>query len=138
MLLKKFALSAVVALLAAGCGGPLKYTVASSNAAPGADAEIVADVREDQKVTQLEVSAENLPPPARISEGSEAYAVWYRKDVNAQWTRIGNLEYDADDREGKLVGSVPELAFDVEITAEPQGDPASPSSHVVFSQRVAK
>lgn len=127
---------AATVLVLVGCGGPLKYNVRSSNLAPGADAKVVAEVRKDLRQTLLEVEAENLPPPARISEGAKAYAVWYRKDASTQWVRIGNLDYDEGDREGKLQGSVPELEFELEITAEEPSLPVSPSPSVVFAQRV--
>ena len=59
-----------LSLAAAACGGPLKYEVPSSARAPGADAKIVAKVQKEQGLTQLEIEAVNLPPPARVSEGA--------------------------------------------------------------------
>ncbi|HKO93433.1 MAG TPA: hypothetical protein VJU61_19905 [Polyangiaceae bacterium] len=118
------------------CGGPLKYQVASSPTAPGADAEIVADVNEDTKQTNLTVEVKNLPPAERVEESSQHYVAWYRKDSGAVWTRMAALAYEPDSREARMSGSVPELAFQFEITAEPEADAASPSSSVVFSQEV--
>ncbi len=125
-------------LLVTACGGPLKYQVASTPKAPGADAKIVADVHEAQNQTELEVEISNLAPPARISEGSSNYVAWFRKSSETVWARIGGINYDTDSRDGKLKGTVPEQAFDFEVTAEKSEAPASPSSDVVFSQRVAK
>ncbi len=128
----------VLASLLTGCGGPLRYQVASSPQAPGADAVIVADVQEAQDQTQLEVTVEHLPPADRVAPGSTAFVAWYRKDSKGVWSRVGSLTFDDDARSGSLKGSVPETAFDFEITAEVETGPASPSAHIVFSQRVAK
>jgi hypothetical protein len=118
------------------CGGPLKYQVASSPTAPGADAQIVADVHEDQKQTNLTVEVKNLPPAERVEESSQHYVAWYRKDSDAVWTRMAALAYEPDSREARMSGSVPEMEFEFEITAEPEADVASPSSSVVFSQDI--
>jgi len=124
-----------VACLAA-CGGPLKYQVASSPTAPGADAQIVADINEDTKQTNLTVEVKNLPPAERVEESSQHYVAWYRKDSDAVWTRMAALAYEPDSREARMSGSVPEIEFEFEITAEPEADAASPSSSVVFAQEI--
>jgi hypothetical protein len=124
------------ALFVAACGGPLKYQVPSSARAPGADAKIVADVSTAQGQTQLSVDITNLPPPGRISEKATTYLAWYRKDSSVTWARVGGFKYNEGDREGKISGSVPEVAFDLSVTAEASDSPASPSPDVVVSQRV--
>lgn len=136
--LRYLALTLILTAPLTACGGPLRYEVPSTAKAPGADAKIVADVQEDQHQTQLEVAVENLPPPGRIAEGSSTYVAWYRKDSHAVWARIGAIDFDMDARSGSLKGSVPEAAFDLEITAEADLSPASPSAHVVFSQHISK
>jgi hypothetical protein len=123
-------------LCLAACGGPLKYQVPSSARAPGADAKIVADVARDQGQTQLSLDITNLPPPERIVDKGKAYLAWYRKDSSTTWSRIGGLKYDEGDRHGKLSGSVPEVAFDLSVTAEAGESPASPSPDVIVSQRI--
>lgn len=120
----------------AACGGPLKYKVASSGRAPGADATVIADVKKDQGLTQLEILAENLPPPGRVVEGATSYVVWQRKDSGAAWGRLGGLKYEEDARKGKWEGSVPETGFDLSISAESDANVASPSGETVFNQRV--
>ncbi len=127
--------SAVATLLVA-CGGPLKYEAISSPRAPGADASIEADVREEQHQTQLELEIDNLPPAERIDPESQHYVVWYRRDSKDTWTRIAALSYEADSREGELHTAVPETAFDLWVTVEKDLDVASPSQNVVFEQRV--
>lgn len=119
-----------------GCGGPLKYQTNSTSQVPGADAHIVADVRDDEQQTQLTVEVTNLPPPERVHEEGKHYIAWYRKDSGKAWSRVAVLTYEPDSREGRLVSAVPEVAFDFEITAEPDADAVSPSATVVFSQPV--
>jgi hypothetical protein len=128
----------LTALVLGACGGPLKYSVASSAVAPGADANIVADVNDAQNQTQLEVTIKNLVPAERIKDGMKSYTAWYRRDSGASWSRVGGVKYDTGSRGAKLSGSVPERAFDFSITAEESDAPVSPSPSVVFSQRVAK
>jgi hypothetical protein len=122
--------------LLTACGGPLKYTVPSSARAPGADAKVVADVSAAQGQTRLDIDVTNLPPPGRVSEKATTYLAWYRKNSSATWSRVGGLKYDEGDREGKISGSVPEVAFDLTVTAEETEGPASPSPDVIIAQRV--
>lgn len=123
-------------LLLSACGGPMKYQVASSPKAPGADAKLIADIKNQRNVTNVEFSAQYLPPPTRIVEGSKTYMAWYRENAQHTWQRIGGLDYDEDSREAALLGSVPATAFDFAVTVESELNVASPSSEVVFAQRV--
>jgi hypothetical protein len=136
--MQKFGFRQVLCALAfcVACGGPLQYQVASSPTAPGADAQIIADVNQDQKQTNLTVEVKNLPPAERVEESSQHYVAWYRKDSDAVWTRMAALAYEPDSREARLSGSVPEVEFEFEITAEAEADVASPSPSVVFSQEI--
>ncbi len=129
-----FGLPLVVLLVA--CGGPLKYKVASSQKAPGADANIKADVSKDQHLTRLAVDAENLPPPERVTGGTRIFIIWTRKNTEAQWARVGNLRYDAAARKGMFEGTVPEVDFDLQITVEKDDGAQSPSPDMVFAQHI--
>lgn len=121
----------------AGCGGPLHFTPKGTPKAPGADAAITAKVDEKGSITHLSVTAEHLAPPDRLQSGGTAFVVWARKDDSATWSRIGALTYDAEGRKGALTeASVPLTAFDLIISIEEQAAPASPSPHVVITQRV--
>lgn len=120
-----------------GCG-TLKYNVASSSVAPGADATVTAEVKKKQNQTMLEVEAINLVPPSRVEPEGAQFIAWYRRDSSGPWNRIGALEYDEDARKAILAGSVPETAFDLQISVEPGVPPASPSPKVLFSQRIAE
>ena len=131
-------LNVFVALLLVACGGPLKYDLASTPKAPGADGKLIAKVNDSTHHTEFELEVRNLPPPDRVMEGATDYVAWQRKSSSAVWARLGSLQYDSSDREGELKGSVPETSFDFQITAEKMALAASPSSDVVFSQRVSE
>lgn len=137
MISPKHVLLVTLVLSAVGCGGPLKYNMHSTPIAPGADAHLVADVREDQNQTLIELEVKNLPPPSRVAPDTKSYVVFYRGDQDKPWTRVGALQYDEDDRTGKFEGTVPAKQFDLEVSAEEEVDGASPSNAIVFSQRVA-
>jgi hypothetical protein len=133
-MLKALLLSA--ALFVVACG-PLKYELKGAVLANGADAELLADVKKDQNLTTIDLHAINLPPPGRVKEGATTFVVWQRKNNDTPWTRIGALVYDEGARKGELLSvSVPELTFDLEVTAEVDAAGASPGDAIVFSQRV--
>ena len=126
----------IVLAACAACGGPLHYQTASTGKAPGADAQIEADVSEKQGQTRLTVSIKNLPPPERVAPDSQHYVAWYRSGPKSVWQRVAALAYETETREASLNGSVPEKQFEFEITAEPAIDVASPSPNVVFVQGI--
>ncbi len=130
-------LVAALVFAAVGCG-TLKYEVAGTAKAPGADAKIVAEVNKSTGSTKLEINAENLPPPDRLQPGSNAFVVWQRKNDSATWQRLGALQYDKSGRKGTLEATAPETKFELVITAENQTSPASPSSNIIFQQVVGK
>jgi hypothetical protein len=134
--MKSSYLSIFFVFFAVACGGPLKYQVPSTAKAPGADASIIADTSAEQGQTALQLEVTNLAPPPRVNPNAKTFVVWYRKGPSAVWSRIGGLKYDEDEREGALTGSVPEIAFDLTVSAEATEAPASPSSDIVFAQRV--
>lgn len=136
ILVASFAVASLLAL--AGCGGPLKYKVASSRLAPGADADIVATINESQNNTNVEIHVVNLPPPARVNPNAKFFVTWARKGDNGVWSRLGTLKFDEEKRTGELIGTVPEQVFDIEVSAEADEGVASPSADVVFSQHVAQ
>jgi hypothetical protein len=126
----------IVFALCAACGGPLRYQVASTGKAPGADAKIEAEVSEQQGQTHLTIAIKNLAPPDRVAPSSQHYVAWYRQGPDKVWARVAALAYEAETREATLDGSVPEKEFEFEITAEPSVDVASPSPNVVFVQGI--
>ncbi|WP_437836737.1 hypothetical protein [Sorangium sp. So ce1153] len=133
----RLAVVAFACAMMAGCGGPLRYTPQGIGKAPGADAVVVADVNFDAAMTRLDINAKNLPPPDRLEASSSAFVVWARPDSDSPWQRVGALNYDAEDRTGKLKdASVPLTRFELVVTLEKNTNPESPSSEIIFKQDV--
>jgi hypothetical protein len=126
----------LVLLLVAACGGSLNYKIASSQKAPGADANIKASISKEQHLTKLNVEAMHLPPPERVTVGTRIFIIWTRKNAEAVWARAGNLRYDPSARQGLFEGTVPEVDFDMQITVEKDDGAQSPSADMVFSQHI--
>jgi len=129
-------LFAALMLLASVACGPLKYEIKGTPMATGADAIITADVQKEKALTLVEIAATNLPPPDRVMAGSAHFVAWQRKDNGSQWARIGVLIFDEGERKGSLTATVPELTFELQITAEREQSPESPSPDAVFFQKV--
>jgi hypothetical protein len=127
----------VVAMTA--CSGAVKFQVKGNQAtAAGADAVVVADIDQSNALTKLNFRGENLPPPSRIDKESNHFVLWARKDANSQWVRVGSLTYDPESRKGIFEGTASEASFDLQLTTEKVPNPTSPSTKVVFEQRVQK
>lgn len=114
----------------------MRYELGSTAKAPGADAVVVADIKAVQNAAQLTIEIKSLAPPDRVSAGAAHSVIWQRKGAQVAWARVGGLEYASDSREGSFEGSVPEAAFDLQVTAEKELSVASPSPDAVLSQRV--
>jgi hypothetical protein len=133
---KKIALTLSMAAMLVGCGGPNKYTVRGTAIAPGTDAKIVADVKKESSMTQLQITAENLAPPERLAPDGKMFVLW-TMGPKRKWHRVGALNYREGDRKASIEGvSVPVTQFELQVTVESTPDPESPSSNVVISQQV--
>lgn len=122
---------------ALGCSGAQSYEPRSSSIASDSDAKIVANASKAEGQTRLDVTIEHLAPPDRIADRGARYVVWYRHDESSHWKRVGTLDYDAGNRRGQLAQTtIPELAFDLEVTDESSNAPDDPSSAMILSQRV--
>lgn len=128
-----FPLGLLAGMALAGCGGPREHTSQGTQLAPGADAHISADTDSDAALTRLAVDVYHLAPPDRIEAKGKHFVVWQRPNVTTPWRRVGVLEYDADNRTGRLAGAtVPYTKFELLVSVENQSDPSSPSSSVVI------
>jgi hypothetical protein len=87
-------------------------------------------------LTKIAVTATNLPPPERVTVGTRIFIIWTRKNTEQQWSRAGNLQYNASARQGLFEGTVPEVDFDMQITVEKDDNAGSPSTDMVFTQHV--
>lgn len=129
--------SCALVLVGAGCGGPLRYTMRGSPSAAGADASLEANVDTAQSMTRLNAHASDLAPPDRIRAGATVFVVWQRRNPGQPWVRLGTLDYNAASRVGDLRDvNVPETSFELQITAEADAQPGSPSDSVAFDQMV--
>jgi hypothetical protein len=125
-----------LALSAAACGQT--YMVKGMQGAPDADGKITAKVVTENTLTQISIKTEHLAPPERLLPGSSSYIVWARKDSNSDWIRIAKLDYDASNRKGGVeVATVPLTGFELAISAEQQDMPKSPSTMIVFTQKIS-
>lgn len=130
-----------VSLLALGasvaCSGTLKYAATGDGSAVGADAQIVAVPDKKSGLTRLDITVENLAPPARLLPGASDFVVWARASADTPWVRLGALLYKEKPRTGELADvSVPLTRFELVISVEKGRTPASPSKEIVFSQQV--
>ncbi|WP_437518253.1 hypothetical protein [Sorangium sp. So ce1099] len=117
----------------AGCGGPSERVVQGTQLSPGTDAHITADINSDAATTRLAVDVVHLAPPERIQAGSKHFVVWQRPSPEIPWRRVGVLDYDAENRGGKLVETtVPYASFELLITVEQEMSPQLPSSAAVI------
>lgn len=120
-------------LLALGCGGPQEYVVTGTERAAGADGTVIVEEIEGNRM--VSVTLEHLPPPDRISQGATVYIVWI-KPQGAAPTMAGRLEFDGDDRTGRMRATTPHQEFQVIVTAEVDATVASPSEIIVVRQDV--
>lgn len=123
------------ALLAAfvGCGGPAEYVVTGTQRAAGADGLITVEEIEGNRLVTVEI--EHLPPPNRISDSATVYIVWIKPE-RGQPTMAGRLEFDPEDRIGRMRATTPHRHFTILVTAEADPEADSPSDVVVARQEV--
>lgn len=124
-------------LLAAGCGGQQSYAPSSTAVAPGADPGIVVEVSKDTHQTRVTIDIPNLAPPDRLAAGGSKFVAWFRPDEAKPWQRMGALAYDETTRRGRLGATVPEIAFDLQVTVESSGAADAPSTTLVTKQHVS-
>ncbi len=113
------------------------YVVKGMQGAPDADAKITAKVVAENNLTQISIKAEHLAPPERLLPGSNVYIVWARQG-DSEWIRIAKLNYSPDSRTGAVdTATVPLTGFELAISAENQPMPKTPSTTIIFSQKIS-
>ena len=118
------------------CGGPLTYNPRPTARAPEADTHLVVQPNNAQANSQVQVRMEHLAPPDRIQEGGTHYVAWSRSSPQAQWLRVGALNYNPSARTGELNTIAQDTAFEFQVTVESMPNPGSPSANVVVTERV--
>jgi hypothetical protein len=126
--------SALVLFAVAGCGGGHTYVVTGQGGALSADARI--DVTHSGANREVFVSVENLLPPERLGDGLSTYSVWI-VPPGGNAVPAGRLDYNSDNRRGRLRTVTPFEDFRVVVTAEPDMPLGYPSGAVVIEQDVS-
>ncbi|MCB9602679.1 MAG: hypothetical protein H6721_23440 [Sandaracinus sp.] len=117
-----------------GCGGPSEYAVVGSPRAAGTDGLLQIEEIEGGN-RMLTLVLDHLPPPARLGEGMTTYAAWVVPNGGSA-TKAGNLEYDEDARQGRLMATTPHARFTLKVTAESDAAAVTPSDVVVADREV--
>ncbi|NLE48496.1 MAG: hypothetical protein GX614_08845 [Sandaracinaceae bacterium] len=76
-----------------------------------------------------------LPAPQALDEEAAHYLVWMSLPDEAP-RRLGELHRDPKTREGRFAAPIEEKDFVIEITAEIDTAPETPSRHVVIRRRI--
>ena len=122
------------ALLALGlfaCGGPQEYVLTGTSRSPGSDGMmIVEDTGGNHMIT---VELEHLPPPQRFSQGKH-YVVWIKPN-NGVPQMAGQLDYDPDERVGRMTATTPVSRFELLVTVERALNVSSPSEIIIAKKR---
>lgn len=132
-----FAKVALLALALSTAACAQTYVIKGMQGAPDADAKITAKVITENNLTQIAIDAKHLAPPERLLAGSKSYIVWARQG-DGEWVRIAKLDYNPSSRTGDVeAASVPFTGFELAISAENQDAPKTPSTTIIFSQKIS-
>jgi hypothetical protein len=122
---------AVLALAPAGYAK--NYHMTASETVPGATAELRVDKEKNGDV-QVELKADHLAKPGRLTPSASVYVVWFQKENSPpqiQGTlRVGN------DLKAELTSTTTFHNFTVLVTAETDSQPKFPSEQVVLRATV--
>jgi hypothetical protein len=122
---------AVLALAPAGYAK--NYHMTASNIVPGASAELKV-AKEKNGNVQIELKAENLAKPGRLTPSANAYVVWFQQE-GSQPQSQGELMI-GDDLKAELKSTTTLHSFKVLVTAETDSRTTSPSEQVVLRATV--
>ncbi|MBO6935471.1 MAG: anti-sigma factor [Deltaproteobacteria bacterium] len=124
-------------LLALGlfaCGGPSEYVLTGTARSAGTDGMmIVEDTGGNHMVT---VELEHLPPADRISQGGQHYVVWIKPKGGTPHV-VGELDYDPDERIGRMTATTPTSEFELIISVERTMTVSHPSEVLVVKKNTA-
>jgi hypothetical protein len=123
--------AAVLAL--APTGYAKNYHMTASNIVPGATAELQVDKEKDGNV-QVELKADHLAKPGRLTPSANAYVVWFQQE-GSQPQSQGELRV-GDDLKAELKSTTTLHNFKVLVTAETDSRTRVPSEQVVLRATV--
>lgn len=120
--------------LATACAGPSEYTVRGTPKAASAAGTLQIEEIEGGN-SLLTLKLRHLPAPQRIGNGLQSYVAWVLppqgEPVNA-----GALAFDEASREGSVMATTALDQFVLQVTAESDAQPTSPSSIIIAEQHI--
>jgi len=129
----RFALVCGAVLAVATIGWAKTYHMNSMKIVPAAAADVHVGKDKNGNL-QVEISAEHLAKPEKLSPSANIYIVWFQgegsKPQNQGELKIGN------DLKGELKATTPLKSFTVFITGETDSQPKTPSDQVVLTATV--
>jgi hypothetical protein len=109
------------------------YHMTASNIVPGATGELQVDKEKDGN-SQVELKADHLAKPGRLTPSANAYVVWFQQE-GSQPQSQGELRV-GDDLKAELKSTTAFHNFNVFVTAETDARTRVPSEHVVLRATV--
>jgi hypothetical protein len=123
--------AAVLALATAGY--PKDYPMTASNIVPGATAQLRVANEKDGN-SQLEVKANGMAKPSRLTPAAKTYVVWVQQE-GSQPKSQGELKV-GNNHKGDLKMATTLHTFNVFVTAETDSQAKFPSEQVVLRAAV--
>lgn len=129
-------IAAFSALLLSACSASTSVRTVGRGRAASADAEIVLESA-DGGNHRLSVDVSHLPPPERLADRFDRYAVWVRP--HGEDLRLaGRLVYDEEARTGFFSTVTPFEDIEVILSAESSRDMSDlPIGRTVFRERIS-
>ena len=122
-----------VVLALASAGYAKNYHMTASNIVPGATAELQV-AKEKGGNVQVELKADHLAKPGRLTPSANAYIVWFQQE-GSQPQIQGTLRI-GDDLKAELKSTTTLHNFTVLVTAESDPQAKFPSEQVVLRATV--
>jgi hypothetical protein len=126
-LVSRFLLLGVV-LIASGCTRRMQF--APLPAARGGEATVEVELTYDRNNTLL-IEMSNVPDPASLNAAYTRYVLWVATPDRQTIVNAGQIRV-TEDRSARIQTLTPLRDFILFITAEAQGDAASPGPEVLF------
>jgi hypothetical protein len=132
-ILYRLALLGAAVCVVSTVGYAKTYPMTASNDVPGATAQLQVDKEKDGNI-QLEVKANGMAKPGRLTPAAHSYVVWVQQegfDAKSQ----GELKV-GDNHKGELKTATTFHTFNVFITAENNSQTKIPSDQVILRATV--
>lgn len=125
---------ALTIVLLSSCNPPADYALVGSAYVPSTQGDIrVEKIDRDQIL--INITLDRLPAPDEIEPGLTRYVVWFTP-VGEPPARQVALDYDAEKETGRASIPTSLRDFEVQVTAEAEVAPPTPSTLLVASQTI--